>query len=93
MLTQTQRKLARKGLDLLAAGGVLCYATCSPHVWETRLVIAEVLAERDDVEIIDATKVAAQITGQDLGQGPFVQLWPDRDETDAMFAALLRKKG
>lgn len=93
VLTQTQRKLARKGLDLLAAGGVLCYATCSPHVWETRLVIAEVLAERDDVEIIDATKVAAQITGQDLGQGPFVQLWPDRDETDAMFAALLRKKG
>ncbi|EJZ88090.1 transcription antitermination factor NusB [Winkia sp. UMB3158] len=92
-LTGLQRKLLRKGLEMLRGGGVLCYATCSPHVWETRLVIAEVLADRSDIEIIDAAQVAKDISGVELGNGPMLQLWPDRDETDAMFAALLRKKG
>jgi 16S rRNA (cytosine967-C5)-methyltransferase len=27
----------------------------------------------------------------DLGEGPYVQLWPHRHGTDAMFAALLTK--
>jgi 16S rRNA (cytosine967-C5)-methyltransferase len=28
----------------------------------------------------------------DLGAGPYVQLWPHRHGTDAMFLALLRKR-
>lgn len=31
------------------------------------------------------------VPADDVGDGPYVQLWPHRHGTDAMFAAVLRK--
>ena len=66
------------------------YATCSPHLAETRVVVQDVLRGRSDVEYIDARPLLPGVP--DLGEGPDVQLWPHLHGTDAMYLALLRKK-
>lgn len=80
-------------LDAAAAstrvGGVVCYATCSPHPTETSQVVASVVAARGDLEPIDARGLLPGVP--ELGAGPSVQLWPHRHGTDAMFIAVLRR--
>ncbi|GGL25015.1 rRNA small subunit methyltransferase B [Phycicoccus endophyticus] len=90
-----QRALLASALDAAAPGGVVAYATCSPHVAETRFVVADVLKKRDDVEVLDARPSLRDAHGEqlpELGDGPHVQLWPHVHGTDAMFLALLRKR-
>ncbi len=93
-----QRELLTSALDAAAPGGVVAYVTCSPHVAETLLVVADVLRRRDDVEQLDAREAVRAGVRQDardldLGAGPSVQLWPHVHGTDAMFIALLRRRG
>ncbi len=45
-LTQLQRGLLISAIEATRPGGVLAYVTCSPHLAETRGVLAEVLASR-----------------------------------------------
>lgn len=81
-LAALQRELLAAALRLVRPGGVVAYAACSPHLAETRDVVA-------GHELIDAR---ASFVGVDqLGGGPTVQLWPHRQGTDAMFCALLRR--
>jgi 16S rRNA (cytosine967-C5)-methyltransferase len=54
--------------------------TCSPHLAETRDVVA-------GHGLLDARPSFPGVP--DLGSGPTVQLWPHRHGTDAMFCALL----
>ena len=93
-----QRALLASALDAAAPGGVVAYVTCSPHLAETRLIVADVLKRRDDVEQLDAREAvragvlpAAQ-QDIELGEGPAVQLWPHVHGTDAMYISLLRKQ-
>jgi 16S rRNA (cytosine967-C5)-methyltransferase len=90
-----QRDLLRSALDATAPGGVVGYATCSPHLAETSFVVRDVVKRRDDVEILDARPFFTQASNGaliDLGNGPFVQLWPHVHGTDGMFFALLRRR-
>ncbi|MBR7742143.1 rRNA small subunit methyltransferase B [Phycicoccus sp. BSK3Z-2] len=90
-----QRALLASALDAVAPGGVVAYATCSPHVAETRFVVSDVLKRRDDVEQVDVRPLLRDAAGDplpDLGDGPAVQLWPHVHGTDAMYLALLRKR-
>ena len=48
-LVPLQTALLARALDLVRPGGVVCYATCSPHLAETRAVVDAVLAGRADV--------------------------------------------
>jgi len=89
-LAPIQRDLLAAALDAARPGGVVVYATCSPHVAETDLVVADLLRRRDDVVVEDARALLPEIA--DVGAGPFVQLWPHRHGTDAMFCALLRRR-
>jgi 16S rRNA (cytosine967-C5)-methyltransferase len=88
-LVRLQRQLLVAGLDLARPGGLVAYATCSPHPAETVDIVEAVAARRDDVSILDARPFLTEL--DDLGPGPFVQLWPHRHDTDAMFLALLRR--
>jgi 16S rRNA (cytosine967-C5)-methyltransferase len=93
-LAALQRELLASGIDATAPGGLVGYATCSPHLNETRFVVQDVLKKRDDVELVDARDLFVDTDGMPLGglrDGPFVQLWPHVHGTDAMFFALLRK--
>lgn len=94
-LASLQRDLLASGIDATRSGGVIGYATCSPHLAETRFVVSDVMKKRDDVDLVDARGLFVDVEGRQipgLGEGPFVQLWPHRHGTDGMFFALLRKR-
>ena len=88
-LGSLQRDLLRSAIDATRPGGVIAYATCSPHLAETEFVISDVLKGRTDVVLEDARALLPEVP--DCGDGPTVQLWPHRHGTDAMFLAMLRK--
>jgi 16S rRNA (cytosine967-C5)-methyltransferase len=87
-LTRLQRELLAAAIALTRPGGVILYATCSPHLAETIGVVGDAL-RRYPVSALD-TRPLFEPVG-DLGEGPYVQLWPHRHGTDAMFAAALVK--
>ncbi|WP_030663174.1 RsmB/NOP family class I SAM-dependent RNA methyltransferase [Streptomyces rimosus] len=88
-----QRELLRQALLSVRVGGVVGYATCSPHLAETRAVVEDVLKARGSTdataEWIDARPLLPGVPA--LGDGPDVQLWPHLHGTDAMYLALLRR--
>jgi 16S rRNA (cytosine967-C5)-methyltransferase len=90
-----QRALLAAALDSAAPGGVVAYVTCSPHLAETRDVVTDVLAGRDDVEVLDAPAVLPEVPGLRCPEpySAFAQFWPHRHGTDAIFLALLRRAG
>ena len=88
-LVPLQRALLVAALDLVRPGGVVAYATCSPHPAETVEVVRGVAGQRADTSILDARLTLPEVDR--LGDGPFVQLWPHLHGTDAMFVALLRR--
>src|SRR5690606_37804272 len=85
-----QRELLHAALDVARPGGLVAYATCSPHAAETLAVVQDVLAGRADAELVDALAPvrAAALPGSLDGDrdpsrpwagesGPAtVQLWP-----------------
>jgi 16S rRNA (cytosine967-C5)-methyltransferase len=96
-LASLQRQLLGTALDSVRPGGVVAYVTCSPHLAETRDVVLAVAQARDDVTILDAPAVLAEVPRlrhADSGDGSrFAQFWPHRHGTDAIFLALLRRDG
>ncbi|MFE6178037.1 RsmB/NOP family class I SAM-dependent RNA methyltransferase [Streptomyces sp. NPDC056464] len=86
-----QRALLRGAIESVRVGGVVGYATCSPHLAETRVVVDDVMKERVGVELVDARPLFVGVP--ELGEGPDVQLWPHRHGTDAMYMALMRRVG
>jgi 16S rRNA (cytosine967-C5)-methyltransferase len=92
-LTRLQRELLVAAIAAARPGGVVAYVTCSPHLVETRVSVAEGRRRSPyPTELLDARSyLPAGMPG--LGEGPMVQLWPHRHGTDAMFLALLRRTG
>ncbi|MGP4110982.1 RsmB/NOP family class I SAM-dependent RNA methyltransferase [Streptomyces sp. 4N509B] len=91
-LVPLQRVLLRRALAATRPGGVVAYATCSPHLAETRAAVTDVLKRPEEgvtAEWIDARPLLPDVP--ELGDGPDVQLWPHRHGTDAMYLALLRR--
>jgi 16S rRNA (cytosine967-C5)-methyltransferase len=93
-LSGLQRRLLASALESARPGGVVAYVTCSPHTAETRAVVADVVGSRDDVTVLDAPAVLAEVP--DLRcpppAGRFAQFWPHRHGTDAIFLALLQRR-
>ncbi len=85
-LARLQRELLASAIKLTRPGGVVLYATCSPHLSETVGVVAHAL-RRHPVTALDTRPLFEDVEG--IGDGPYVQLWPHRHGTDAMFAAAL----
>jgi 16S rRNA (cytosine967-C5)-methyltransferase len=94
-LASLQRQLLGTALDSLRPGGVVAYVTCSPHLAETRDVVLAVAQARDDVTILDAPAVLAEVPrlrqADSVDGSRFAQFWPHRHGTDAIFLALLRR--
>jgi 16S rRNA (cytosine967-C5)-methyltransferase len=87
-LTRLQERLLSAAIRSTRPGGIVAYATCSPHLAETREIVQARLAV-DDVELVDAREVLSSVPDQ---EEPWLQLWPHRHGTDAMFVALLRRR-
>jgi 16S rRNA (cytosine967-C5)-methyltransferase len=98
-LAPLQRALLRNAIECARPGGVIAYSTCSPHIAETELVVADALAD-GKAELLDARDIAMSIPGLRNSDefdaltdpGPYLRLWPHRHDTDGMFLALLRRR-
>lgn len=86
-LTKLQQELLTAATEHLAPGGYLAYVTCSPHLAETRDVVAAHLAKYPDLERCDVQHQLAEIGATSAE----AQLWPHRDRSDAMFIALMHR--
>ncbi len=85
-LAALQRQLLAAALALVRPGGVVLYATCSPHLRETTAVVADAV-RRSGATQLDVRPLLPEV--DQLGDGPHAQLWPHRHGTDAMFLAAL----
>jgi 16S rRNA (cytosine967-C5)-methyltransferase len=92
-LTRLQRELLVAAIDATRPGGVVAYVTCSPHLVETQVSVAE--GRRRSPHRTEPLDARAYLPDgmPGLGDGPAVQLWPHRHGTDAMFLTLLRRTG
>lgn len=92
-LVPLQRELLRSAWETTAPGGVVIYSTCSPHPLETTQLVdsfcREVGAQPIDLGSEVPALAAAAADGGTVG--PYIQLWPHRHGTDAMFIAGIRK--
>ena len=95
-LSKIQRNLLDNALRAIRPGGIVAYATCSPHLAETEFVVEDVLVANKSVRLLSAPLALQSIPGlkhaSELpNQGDFVKLWPHLHDTDGMFVALLTR--
>ena len=89
-LTQLQRELIDSGIKALNVGGVLGYATCSPHLAETTIQISDLKRKHNNMEQIDVASYLPENL-RDSERDQAMALWTHRTGTDAMFLALFKK--
>lgn len=93
-LGNVQSTLFESAIDSLKPGGTLAYVTCSPHIAETRAIIAGVLKKNPHVSELNAKEVINRVSVKPIdlaGDHLSAQLWPHRHQTDAMFISLFTK--
>ena len=87
-----QAEIIDSAISCLTPGGLLGYATCSPHLSETRIAISEALKRHPDMELVDLTAfIHPELRTSAVDRGALT-LWTHRHNTDAMFLSVLRKK-
>jgi len=89
-LSLLQREISDAAISILNVGGVFGYATCSPHLAETSIAVADILKNHPELEQIDIQPYMP--SGLEGGvRDKSMALWTQRHNTDAMFLALFRK--
>ena len=90
VLTQLQRELIDSGIKALQVGGILGYATCSPHLAETSIQIADLKRKHPNMEQVDVHPyLPPNLLLSERDQA--MALWTHRTGTDAMYLALFKK--
>jgi 16S rRNA (cytosine967-C5)-methyltransferase len=89
-LTQLQRELVDSAIQALKPGGVLGYATCSPHLAETSIQIADIKKKYSELHQIDVEQFLPPAL-QGATRDGAMSLWTHKHGTDAMYLALFRK--
>lgn len=94
-LSGLQSSLIDSALGALKPGGILAYVTCSPHIAETRGIVATALKKWSGrATELDTAAVVQSVSRAELDLpegGTSVQLWPHRQGTDAMFITLIER--
>ena len=90
-LTQLQRELVDSAIQALKPGGVLGYATCSPHLAETSIQIADIKKKHSELQQIDVEQFLPPALHGATRDGA-MSLWTHKHGTDAMYLALFRKE-
>jgi 16S rRNA (cytosine967-C5)-methyltransferase len=89
-LTQLQRELVDSAIQALNPGGVLGYATCSPHLAETSIQMADIKKKHSDIRQIVVDEFLPESLHEATRDGA-MSLWTHKHGTDAMYLALFRK--
>jgi len=104
--TSMQREVLRHAAEMLAPGGRLVYSTCTFSPEENEERIAELLAERPELEVVRVEPAHGWAPGRPdwvslegidrrhvEAVAGTVRLWPHRTEGEGHYAAVLRRKG
>jgi 16S rRNA (cytosine967-C5)-methyltransferase len=83
-LTVLQAELLDSAALRLKSGGILAYVTCSSHQAETKFQIRSFLKRHVEFSRVQIEDSRADADGD-------LQLWPHRDNCDAMFLSMLQK--
>ena len=86
-LTQLQRDLISSGIQALNQGGILGYATCSPHLAETTVQVADLLRTHPEIEQVSVAPYLPQEL-KEADRSGALSLWTHKHGTDAMYLAL-----
>jgi len=90
-LTQLQRELIESAVRALKVGGVLGYATCSPHLAETSIQVSDLKRKHLTMEQLDVSPyLPTNLENSERDMA--MSLWTHRSDTDAMYLALFKKK-
>jgi 16S rRNA (cytosine967-C5)-methyltransferase len=89
-LTQLQRELVDSAIEALNPGGVLGYATCSPHLAETSIQIADIKKKHTELQQVPVDEYLPSSL-HDATRDGAMSLWTHKHGTDAMYLALFRK--
>ncbi|CAB5022392.1 unannotated protein [freshwater metagenome] len=91
-LVVLQQEIIDAAISAISPGGIFGYATCSPHLSETRIAISEALKRHPEMQLVDLTEyVHPELRSSAIDRGSLT-LWTHRHNTDAMFLSILRKK-
>ncbi|MGH9324742.1 MAG: hypothetical protein ACRD3V_33270, partial [Vicinamibacteria bacterium] len=90
-LSALQLELLRAASGLLAEGGRLVYATCSTEPEENDRVIERFLSESTGFALVDAVTSLPETARHLVGECGFFRTFPERDDMDAYFAAILTR--
>jgi 16S rRNA (cytosine967-C5)-methyltransferase len=82
-LIQLQRDLLLSASKRVKVGGIIGYATCSPHLAETKLQVADFLKMNSNFR--------RRSVGPRADKEGDLQLWTFKDGTDCMYLALLER--
>jgi 16S rRNA (cytosine967-C5)-methyltransferase len=91
-LVVLQSEIIDAAISVLEPGGIFGYATCSPHLSETRIAISETLKRHPDMETVDVTPFLHPDLHSNGVDRASMTLWTHRHNTDAMFLSVMRKK-
>ena len=89
VLAKLQTELLAKAAQLIKTGGVIGYATCSPHIAETDSIVNDFMKNNPGFELMDISQALPQLnlpTGSTA-----MRLNPVVHETDGMYLALIKK--
>ena len=89
-LTQLQRELIESAIGALNFGGVLGYATCSPHLAETSIQIVDIKRRYPELDQINVNHYLPNNLNNADRDGA-MSLWTHKHGTDAMYLALFKK--
>jgi 16S rRNA (cytosine967-C5)-methyltransferase len=89
-LTQLQRELVESAIAALNPGGILGYATCSPHLAETSIQTADIKENHPELEQISVDSLLPDSL-QNASRDGAMSLWTHKHGTDAMYLAIFQK--
>lgn len=103
-LSDIQKDLVLKAADMLRPGGMLLYSTCTFAPCEDEEVVAYLLSERPDMELIEMPEYEGFSAGRPKFAGAAaafdseelrkcVRIFPHKMDGEGHFLALFRKKG
>lgn len=91
-LVKLQRELLDSSALLVRPGGIIAYATCSPHPLETRAQVADFLNRHQNFRLLPIEEESMDASFRSaIGKDGMMQLMTARHGTDGMFLALLQK--
>lgn len=89
-LTKLQSELLDSAISLVKVGGIIGYATCSPHLAETKVQVSSALKRHPNIRQISVEPFLPSNLKDAVTNGS-MQLWTHRHGTDAMFLTLFER--